>query len=80
MELTALQERIDVTPVFEGRSQLRDAIREVIRVREAKPPALRVEESDLAALVQRIVPLDSPTLDLRFKLIRALERDRLLTA
>jgi hypothetical protein len=80
MELTALQERIDVTPEFDGRSRMRAAIREVIRAREAKPPPLCVEASSLAALVQRTVPLDSPTLDLRFKLIRALERERLLSA
>ena len=73
-ELVALKETIELTPVFEGRSEARTAIREVLR--ERRPAPLRIEESVLACLARRIVPIDVPTAALRSKLNRALQRDR----
>ena len=76
-ELVALQETIELTPVFEGRTEARDAIREVLRegLRERRPPSpLRIEETTLAALTQRIVPIDVRTAVLRSKLNRELQQ------
>jgi len=76
-ELIALRETIELTPVFEGRTQVRDAIREVLRARQPRPSPLCIEESILAALTQQIVPIDVPTSALRSKLNRALQCQRL---
>ena len=73
-ELVALKETIELTPVFEGRTEARDAIREVLR--ESRPSALRIEEATLAVLAQRIVPIDVPTSALRSKLTHELQRGR----
>ena len=72
-DLVALKETIELTPLFEGRTQARDAIREVLRARQ--PSLLCLEESILAALARRIVPIDVPTAALRSKLNRALQHD-----
>jgi Arc/MetJ-type ribon-helix-helix transcriptional regulator len=73
-ELVALKEMIELTPVFEGRSEVRDAIREVLR--ERRPSPLQVKEESLAAVAQRIVPIDVPTSLLRSKMDRELKRVR----
>jgi len=72
-ELVALRETIELTPLFEGRTQARDAIREVLRARQ--PSLLWIEQSILAALARRIVPIDVSTVALRSKLNRALQCD-----
>lgn len=69
-ELVALRETIELTPVFEGRTEARDAIQQVLR--EDGPPPLRIEESIVAAIARRIVPIDVSTATLRSKLDRAL--------
>lgn len=71
-ELVALRETIELTPVFEGRTEARDAIQEVLRERQTSP--LRIDESIVMALARRIVPIDVPTATLRSKLDRALKR------
>ena len=74
-ELIALKEAIELSPVFEGRSQARDAIRDVLRERRSKPAPLCIEENTLAALVRRVIPIDVPSAALRFKLNRTIQRE-----
>jgi len=76
-ELVALKETIELTPVFDGRTEARDAIREVLR--ERRPSPLRIEEAALASLAQRVIPVDVPTNLLRSKLDRELQRARVLS-
>jgi len=76
-ELVALRETIEMTPLFEGRTQARDAIREVLRTRQPRPSPLWIEQSILAALARRVVPIDVPTATLRSRLNRALQCERL---
>jgi hypothetical protein len=73
-ELVALKETIELTPVFEGRAEARDAIREVLRA--SRPSPLRIEEATLASLTRRIVPIDVPTVALKSKLICELRRSQ----
>ena len=73
-DLVALRETIELTPGFEGRVQAREAIRGVLR--ERRPTLLRIDETVLAAVAQRIVPIDVPTASLRSKLDRALRSAR----
>jgi hypothetical protein len=75
-ELVALRETIELTPVFEGRDRTRDAIREVLAGHEARPRPLCAEESSLAALARRILPIDVQAAALRSKLHRALQHER----
>lgn len=70
-DLVALKETIELTPVFEGRAQAREAIREVLR--ERRPSPLWIEASILEAVARRIVPIDVPTASLRSKLDRTLQ-------
>jgi hypothetical protein len=72
-ELVALKEWIELTPLFEGRSEARNAIREVLR--ERRPSPLRLDESIVACVIQRMVPTDLQTAALRSKLTRGLQRD-----
>jgi hypothetical protein len=73
-DLVALRETIELTPGFEGRVQAREAIRGVLR--ERRPSLLRIDETVLAAVAQRIVPIDVPSASLRSKLDRALRSGR----
>jgi hypothetical protein len=73
-DLVALRETIELTPGFEGRVQAREAIRGVLR--ERRPTLLRIDEAVLAAVAQRIVPIDVTTASLRSKLDRALRSGR----
>ena len=73
-DLVALKETIELTPVFEGRTEAREAIREVLR--ERRPSLLWIEESILEAVARRIVPIDVPTASLRSKLDRALRDEQ----
>ncbi len=73
-DLVALRETIELTPGFEGRVQARDAIRGVLR--ERRPSLLQIDETVLAAVAERIVPIDVPTASLRSKLDRALRSAR----
>ena len=73
-DLVALRETIEWTPGFEGRVQAREAIRVVLR--ERRPSLLHIDETVLAAVAQRIVPIDVPSASLRSKLDRALRSAR----
>ncbi len=73
-DLVALKETIELTPLFVGRAEARTAIREVLS--ERKPSLLWIEESVLAAVARRIVPIDVPTATLRSKLNHALRYRR----
>lgn len=73
-DLVALKETIELTPGFEGRVQARDAIRGVLR--ERRPSLLQIDETVLAAVAERVVPVDVPTASLRSKLDRALRSAR----
>ena len=70
-ELVALRETIESTPRFNGRDEIRNAIRKVLADRRSRPSPLCVERSSLAALARQIVPADVPTATLRSKLHRA---------
>ena len=72
--LVALKEMIELTPVFEGRTEARDAIRQALR--ERRPSPLHLSERTLAAVARRIVPIDVPTSILRSKMDRELKRVR----
>ena len=69
-ELVALRETIELTPVFEGRTEARDAIQSVLRTSPSRPAPLCLDRATLGALAQRIVPIDVPTSVLRSKLNR----------
>jgi hypothetical protein len=69
-ELVALRETIELTPVFEGRTEARDAIQSVLRAGHSRPAPLCLDKATLGALAQRIVPIDVPTSVLRSKLNR----------
>ena len=73
-ELVALKETIEVTPVFDGRTEARGAIQAVLRENPVRPSPLRIDEAALASLTERIVPIDVPTANLRSKLGRELKR------
>ncbi len=70
-ELVALRETIELTPVFAGRTEVRDAIQDALRERHPQP--LCIDESLVADLARRIVPIDLLTAALRSKLKRALD-------
>ncbi len=74
-ELVALKETIELTPGFAGRTQVRDAIQGVLRLRRLSP--LRAEEDAVAELARRIVPADVQAAVLRSKLEKALVKHRL---
>ena len=76
-ELVVLKDTIELSPVFEGRTEARDAIRDVLHERRIKPSPLCIEESTLMALVRRIIPIDVPTATLRSKLSRTLQGNSL---
>ena len=69
-ECVALRETIERSPLFEGRTEVRDAVRDILRGRQLSP--LRVDQSVVVALARRIVPIDVPTATIRSKLDRAL--------
>jgi hypothetical protein len=77
-ELVSLKETLEVTPRFEGRAIVRDAVQAVLRERRSKPAPLRVEESALSELARRIVVIDLASATIRSKLDRELKRGRAL--
>jgi hypothetical protein len=71
-ELVALKETIEVTPRFDGRTEVRDAVQQTLHERRTRPAPLSVEESALSELARRIIPIDVPSAAIRSKLNRAL--------
>lgn len=74
-ELVALKETLEVTPRFEGRTIVLDAIRKILRERRSRPGPLCVETSSLIALAGQIVPIDFPSATIKSKLKRAVLLD-----
>jgi hypothetical protein len=70
-ELVALRETIELTPVFAGRAEVRGAIQDALRERHPRP--LCIDETLVADLTRRIVPIDLLTAALRSKLKHALD-------
>ena len=70
-ELVALKETIEVTPRFEGRTIVRDAIHQILREHRSSPAPLCVEKSALTVLARRIVPIDVQSATIKSKLKRA---------
>ena len=77
-ELVALKETIELSPLFEGRTEARDAIRELLRM--PRPSPLSIDDDVVDALARRVLPIDVPSSALRAKLNRAVERSRLAAA
>lgn len=68
-ELVAVREAIELTPLFEGRSEARDSVRAALRSHRIVPTAL---DGPIALrLATRIVPVDLTTATARAKLERA---------
>jgi hypothetical protein len=68
-ELVAVKEAIEVTPLFDGRSQARDTVRSALRAPRIEEVALETEIA--GRLAGRIVPIDTATATARAKLLRA---------
>ena len=73
-ELVSLKETLEVTPRFEGRATVRDAVQQILRERRSRPAPLCVEESALSELSRRIVVIDLASGMIRSKLDRELKR------
>ena len=73
-ELVALKETVELTPVFEGRTQARGAIQAVLRENPSRPSPLSIDAATLESLTRRIVAIDVPSVNLRSKLVRELKR------
>jgi hypothetical protein len=75
-ELVALKETIELTPLFKGRSDARDAIRELLRSHRPLLP-LSLDEETVTCLVRNVVvPVDLMSANIHSKLNRAIERQR----
>ena len=67
-ELTAVRDAIEVTPLFEGRADVRKTIREALRASRTTV-ALDLELGE--RLARHLVPLDMHTAFAKVKLLRA---------
>lgn len=75
-ELVALKETIELTPLFKGRSNARDAIRALLRSRRPSLP-LSLDEETVTCLARNVVvPVDLMSANIHSKLNRAIERQR----
>ena len=72
-ELVALREAIELTPVFEGRTDARNAISGLLRKGPPFPARLYLDEGTVRVLVRRVVvPVDTTSARIHTKLSRAL--------
>ena len=71
MELIAVKETLERTPLFEGRSELRNIINAELR-RRGRPNPLRLQGCYLSHLARCIVAVDPDSVSLRGKITRAL--------
>jgi hypothetical protein len=72
-ELVAVREAIEITPLFEGRADVRKTIRDALRANEttvALDPVLGER------LSRHLVPVDMPTAIAKVKLLRAVRDAR----
>ena len=75
-ELVALKETIELTPLFKGRSNARDAIRALLRSRRPSTP-LSLDEETVTCLARNVVvPVDLMSANIHLKLNRAIEQQR----
>ena len=68
-EIVAVREAIEVTPLFEGRSALREIVRVAIKTPRAN--GVNIPADTAQRLAERIVPTDTVTALARAKLTRA---------
>ncbi len=66
-ELVAVREAIEITPLFEGRKEIRKMIREALRAGQTTVELDRVLAERLA---RHLVPVDMPTAIAKVKLLR----------
>ena len=67
-ELVAVREAIEITPLFDGRGEVRTTIREALRANRRLVVLDRGQAERLAA---HLVPVDMPTAVAKVKLLRA---------
>jgi hypothetical protein len=72
-ELVALKETIELTPLFEGRTEARNAIAGLLRDQRPRSPRLSLDEGAVRMLVRKVVvPVDPMSAAIHTKLHRAL--------
>ena len=72
-ELVAVREAIEITPLFEGRADVRRTIRESLR---ANRRDVVLDEVQAERLASHLVPIDMPTAIAKVKLLRAVRDAR----
>jgi hypothetical protein len=72
-ELVAVREAIEITPLFEGRADVRMTIRESLRANRRDVVLDRTQAERLAS---HLVPIDMPTAIAKVKLLRAVRDAR----
>jgi len=72
-ELTAVREAIEVTPLFEGRADVRKTIRGALR---ANRTTVELDPALGERLSRHLVPVDMPTAMAKVKLLRAVRDAR----
>lgn len=68
-ELVAVREAIEITPLFEGRSDVRTKVRDALR---ANRRIVEFEREQAERLAAHLVPVDMQTAVAKVKLLRAL--------
>ena len=69
-ELNVMREAVDLTPNFEGRIVVRDALRTAVR---ARSNGIALEREVAERFMRRLVAVDLPTLLVRTKLVFAIQ-------
>lgn len=72
-ELVAVREAIEITPLFEGRADVRMTIRESLR---ANRRDVVLDQTQAERLASHLVPIDMPTAIAKVKLLRAVRDAR----
>ena len=70
-EVTAVREAIELTPLFAGRAEVREIVRQRLRSRRGKDVAFDVVLAE--HLAANLVALDMPTAVAKSKLLRVLQ-------
>lgn len=72
-ELVAVREAIEVTPLFEGRADVRKTVRQALR---ANRKTVALDPVLAERLSRHLVPVDMPTAIAKVKLLRAVREAR----
>jgi hypothetical protein len=72
-ELVAVREAIEVTPLFEGRAEVRETVRRTLR---ANGRSLTLDVTLAERLASHLVPIDMPTAIAKVKLLRTVRDAR----